>query len=327
MDSPGFYFCLCPDSALAREHADGLLARVDTDGREWDVCTFWADEGLDGRFWEALTMRGLTGRPRALLVRGAQNLTADVWKKLSSLLASPRPHILPIFFLESPWEKGQPKLPAHIGKLRCLEFADKKGWLWRSPGLDARALRKHVQRRAAAVGLRLAPDALDTLCVVVTPDAAAVRGMLEQLALASADGAVDVDLVRHMAESTPDVVIFEFIRHVQTGNAVEVWKTLLREGDGGESLLFPLLALLAREARLLWQLQAGENVWLPQQSSGLKRALVSRLGASGLATLFAALMEAEWAVKSGRRQPLQALEELVGSLTLAFASSPAGAAV
>ena len=318
MDIPGFYFCLCPDSTLAREHVDGLLKRVNAVGREREIHTFWADEGLDGRFWEALTMQGLTERPRALLVRGAQTLTAEVWKKLSAVLATPRPDILPVFFLESLWEKGQPKLPAHIAKLRCLEFADKQGWVWRSAGLDARALRKHVQQRAAALELRLTPDALDALCAVVTPDAAAVRGVLEQLALASGDGEVGVELVRNMAESAPEVIIFEFIRHLQSGNSAAVWRTLLREGDGGESLLFPLLALLTREARLLWQIQAGENVWLPQQTANLKRSLASRLGTSGLANLFAALMEAEWAVKSGRRQPLQALEELVGSLTLAF---------
>ncbi len=321
MDIPGFYFCLCPDSTLAREHVDGLLKRANAVGREREIRTFWADEGLDGRFWEALTMQGLTERPRALLVRGAQTLTAEVWKKLSAVLATPRPDILPVFFLESLWEKGQPKLPAHIAKLRCLEFADKQGWVWRSAGLDARALRKHVQQRAAALELRLTPDALDALCAVVTPDAAAVRGVLEQLALASGDGEVGVELVRNMAESAPEVIIFEFIRHLQSGNSAAVWRTLLREGDGGESLLFPLLALLTREARLLWQIQAGENVWLPQQTANLKRSLASRLGTSGLANLFAALMEAEWAVKSGRRQPLQALEELVGSLTLAFTSA------
>ncbi len=321
MDIPGFYFCLCPDSTLTREHVDGLLKRTNAVGREWEVRIFWADEGVDGRFWEALTMQGLTARPRALLVRGAQTLAADVWKKLSAVLATPRPDILPVFFLESPWEKGQPKLPAHIAKLRCLEFADKRGWSWRSPGLDARALRKHVQQRAAALKLRLTPDALDALCAVATPDAAAVRGVLEQLALASDDGEVGVELVRNMAESAPEVIIFEVIRHLQSGNSAAVWRTLLREGDGGESLLFPLLALLAREARLLWQIQAGENVWLPQQTAHLKRSLAARLGTSGLVKLFAALMEAEWAVKSGRRQPLQALEELVGGLTLAFTSA------
>lgn len=324
MDIPGFYFCLCPDSALAREHVNGLLERASANKQKMGVRLFWADDGLDGRFWEALTMQGLTREPRALLVRGAQNLPADVWKKLSAVLGTPRPDILPIFFLESPWEKGQPKLPAHLAKLRCLEFADKRGWVWRSPGLDARTLRAYIQQHAAPLGLHLEADALDALCSVVTPDSIAVRGTLEQLALAypaAADGRVGVELIRAMAGSTPDVLVFEFIRQLQSGNVAEVWRTLLREGDGGESLLFPLLALLVREARQLWQIQAGENIWLPQQTAHLKRGLASRLGTSGLARLFAVLTEAEWAVKSGRRQPVQALEELVGSLTRLFASA------
>lgn len=324
MNIPGFYFCLCPDSALAREHVDALLEGVNGTGPKREVRVFWADDGLDGRFWETLTMQGLTQVPRALLVRSSQNLPADVWKKLSGVLGTPRPDILPIFFLESSWEKGQPKLPAHIAKLRCLEFADKQGWAWRSPGLDARALRIYIQQHAVLLGLRLETDALDALCAVVTPDAMAVHGVLAQLALAcpaGADGRVGVELIRAMAGSTPDVLIFEFIRHLQSGNVAEVWRTLLREGDGGESLLFPLLALLVREARQLWQIRAGESIWLPQQTAHLKRGLASRLGTSGLARLFAVLMDAEWAVKSGRRQPVQALEELVGSLTRLFASA------
>ena len=324
MNIPGFYFCLCPDSTLAREHVDGLLERVNSTGQKREVRIFWADDGLDGRFWEALTMQGLTRDPRALLVRGSQSLPADVWKKLSAVLGTPRPDILPIFFLESPWEKGQPKLPAHIAKLRCLEFADKQGWVWRSPGLDARALRTYIQQHAAPLGLRLEAGALDALCAMVAPDAMAVRGVLEQLALAcpaDTDGSVGVELIRAMAGSTPDILIFEFIRHLQAGNAAEVWRTLLREGDGGESLLFPLLALLVRDARQLWQIQAGESIWLPQQTAHLKRSLASRLGTSGLVRLFAVLMDAEWAVKSGRRQPVQALEELVGSLSRLFASA------
>lgn len=325
MDIPGFYFCLCPDSTLAREHADGLIQGMGSAGCEPEVHTFWADEGLDGRFWEKLTMQGLTNRPQVLLVRGAQALPADTWKRLSSGLATPRPGILPIFFLESAWEKGQPKLPAHIAKLRCLEFAGKQKWTWRSPGLEARSLRKHIQERAAALALPLAPDALDALCEIVSPDAAAVRGVLEQVALAAGGEAADAALVRQLAEHAPEMLIFDFIRHLQTGNVGEVWKTLLREGDGGESLLFPLLGLLTREARLLWQIRAGENVWMPQQVAGMKRALATRLGAAGIAGIFSGVMEAEWAVKSGRRQPLQALEELVASLTLLFRPDAAGA--
>ncbi len=334
MERPGFYFCICPDAALLRgwmerellgplaKEQGGLstpsLGLAPVRGSAPDIQTFWADEGLDRRFWDALTLMGMDGRLRVLVVRGAHLLSADVWKKLSSALASPRPGVFPIFCLECPWEKGQPKIPAHIAKLKCLAFAEKQKWQWRSAGLEARTLRQYIQREAADLGLRMAPEALDRLSEMLIPDASAIRGVLEQLSLASPDGSVDVALVSHMTEFTPDAVIFDFIRQLENGNARAVWRTLLREGDGGESLLFPLLTLMAREARTLWQMNAGEKVFVPQYVEAEKRRLASKLGFGGLAHIFEALAAAEYSVKSGARSPLQAMEALVARLSLIF---------
>jgi DNA polymerase-3 subunit delta len=287
-----------------------------------DVQTYWADEGLDRRFWDALTLLAMDGRTRVLVVRGAHQLPAEVWKKLSSALATPRPGILPVFCLECPWEKGQPKLPAHVAKLKCLAFAEKQQWQWRSAGLEPRTLRQYVQREAAARKLCMSPEALNTLSEMLIPDASAISGVLEQLSLASPDGTVDVALVRQMTEFTPDAVIFDFIRQLENGNARAVWKTLLREGDGGESLLFPLLTLMAREARTLWQMLVGEKVFVPQYVEAEKRRLAAKLGFEGLTGVFEALSAAELAVKTGARSPLQSMEELVARLSLLFGSAP-----
>ena len=332
MERPGFFFCVCPDAALLRGWMEReLLASLMEEGQGGlagglvparsaapDVQTFWADEGLDRRFWDALTLLGMDGRLRVLVVRGAHHLPAETWKKLSSALATPRPGVLPVFCLECPWEKGQPKLPAHVARLKCLAFAEKQKWQWRSAGLEPRTMRQYLQREAAAVGLRMAPEALNTLSEMLIPDASAIRGVLEQLSLASADGSVDVALVRQMTEFTPDAVIFDFIRQLENGNARAVWKTLLREGDGGESLLFPLLTLMAREARTLWQMLAGEKVFVPQYVEAEKRRLAARLGFEGLTSVFEALSSAELSVKTGGRTPLQAMEELVARLSLLF---------
>ena len=87
MEGPGFFFCICPDAAFLREYMDReLLAPLfsaDGDASRVDVQTFWADEGLDRRFWDALTLLSMDGRRRVLIVRGAQQLPADTWKKLS----------------------------------------------------------------------------------------------------------------------------------------------------------------------------------------------------------------------------------------------------
>ena len=76
---------------------------------------------------------------------------------------------------------------------------------------------------------------------------------------------------------------------------------------------------MAREARLLWQLQAGDKVFVPQFVENEKRRLASRVGFAGLCRMFAELQKAELSVKTGARQPLQAMEELVASLSLVFA--------
>ena len=67
MDRPGFFFCICPDAALLREYVEReLIAPASSGALPPDVQTFWADEGLDRRFWDALTLLGMDGRsPRA----------------------------------------------------------------------------------------------------------------------------------------------------------------------------------------------------------------------------------------------------------------------
>lgn len=55
-----------------------------------------------------------------------------------------------------------------------------------------------------------------------------------------------------------------------------MWKELSRSQDG-DSLLFSLLALLARELRLLWQLWAGEKVRVHPNEAAFKKQLATRL--------------------------------------------------
>ena len=50
-----------------------------------------------------------------------------------------------------------------------------------------------------------------------------------------------------------------------------------------------------------------------------KQQTASRLGVAGLAKLWDAMHTAELSVKSGRRSPGQALDALMGDLTLLFA--------
>jgi DNA polymerase-3 subunit delta len=321
MNRAAFTFCICPDGRIIRDHVAADLAAHAPPGGAWRRHVYWGDEELPPAFWEHLALPGLFAERRALLVRQAHALPAAVWKRISGALASPKEHCRPFFCLEMAWEKGQPKIPAHIAKLKCLAHADSRGWVWRYAGLDDRALRAFVQKEVQTRKLRFAPGALELLCAGLIPDASAVAAELDKLELAATDGLVSVKLAAQAAH-VPAFDTFRFLRLVQGGRLQNVWTEALRARRENEGLLFPLLGLLIREARLLWQLLQGESE--PAHSADLdaKRKLAFRLGYDGLAKLFRILFLADLSVKSGERQAEQALDALVADLSLLLAATP-----
>lgn len=323
MDNAGFIFLICPDGRLLREQAAALIeARVSADGGAWERRVYWGDEEPPASFWEHLTLSGLFTARRALVLRRAELLPAAVWKRVSAALAVPMQHCLPVFCLESAWDKGQPKIPAHIAKLKCLAYARERGWICRFPGLDERSLRSFVQKEAGARSLRFAPGALELLCAGLLPDAGAVACELDKLSLTADDGLISAELAAQAAQM-PRFNIFRFLRLVQDGKAREAWIDILHARQESETLLFPFLALLLREARLLWQISQGETPWVQRGDMDAKRKLASRLGHEGLARFFHLLFKADLSVKSGERRPEQALEALVADLALLFGAAQA----
>ena len=300
---------------LLRQQVEELLGAHPDAGRERHV--FWGDDELPPKFWEILTLQGLFSTSRVLVMRNAHALTADVWKRLSAALSRPNPQTWPLFCLEVAWEKGQPKIPAHIAKLPCFTFADAKGWIWRSPGLEPRSLRRHIQIRSKALGLDLEPGCVDILAETLLPDAAAVDAELSKLQLLAGGKPLTQEQARSVSPTT-EFNVFAFLRQLQAGQTASVWKSILEEQAKGEEPLFYLLAMLQREARQLWQILAGEQVRMGPSDQQAKQQTASRLGAAGLAKLWDAMHTAELSVKSGRRSPSQALDALMGDLTLLF---------
>ena len=316
----GFSFCICPDGRLIREHVAAELAAHASAGGAWERHVYWGDEEPPPAFWDHMNLSGLFPVRRALVIRQAEALPAAVWKRISGALASPKEHCWPFFCLETAWEKGQPKVPAHIAKLKCLAHADSQGWIWRHAGLDDRTLRAFVQKELKTRKLRFAQGALDVLCAGLIPDAAAVASELDKLELVAPDGLVSAELAAQTANA-PEFNAFHFLRLVQGGKIRNAWKDVLRARLKNEPL-FPLIGLLTREARLLWQLLQGEQVRTHPAELDAKRKLASRLGHEGLTRLFRLLFLADLSVKSGERQPEQALDALVADLILLLAANP-----
>ena len=319
MTRTGFSFCICPDGRLLREHVAAELAAQDAAGGAWQRHVYWGDEELPPAFWEHMNLPGLLPVRRALVIRRAHALPAAVWKRISGALASPKDFCWPFFCLEVAWERGQAKVPAHVATLKCLAYAESQGWVWRHAGLDERSLRAFVQKELKARRLRFAPGALDLLCAGLIPDASAVAAELDKLELAAPDGSVSAELAAQAAH-VPAFDIFRFLRFMQGGRVRDAWTEVLRARQENEGLLFPLLGLLIREARMMWQLLQGESVRVHPAALDAKRKLASRLGRDGLTRLFNLLFLADLSVKSGERQPEQALDALVADISLLLAA-------
>ena len=325
MQRPGFLFCLCPDSALLNLLLEESIQRFFPSAATVERLVFWADEGLPVRFWEALTLQGFMPASRVLIIRSAQLLPADIWRQLSKALARPNPQSFPLLCMEGTWEKGRPKLPAHVEKLPCTAFARKQQWWLERAGLDERSLPAFIKQTAQKLGLTCTPEALNRLAEMLAPQAAAIEGELLKLLLFVAsrrDGAagktVDVDDLAAINQ-TDKFNIFHIIRQLQQGNALQVWQQAMRES--GEDLIFPLLALLQREARQLWLALADPSSASMRRDGEQQLATASRLGITGLAALWDSMHDAELSIKSGKKTPDQALDSLLGAATWLFSSA------
>lgn len=316
MDTPSFYFCICPDSGLARRQVHELAAAWQKRAELPKTTVFWGDDDLSDAFWAKLTQAGLIKQEKILLVRQAQLLPTETWKKVSATLAKPFDSVLPVFFLEVEWEKKQPKLPAHIAKLRCLDFAKQQNWVWQNPGLDNKGLYNYLTQKAKLLKLQLQPEVLNTLSNITAPDSASADRVLEQLSLASVNGTVDMVDTLNLGVNNPELIIFDFIRCLESGNSVTVWKSLQRDDD--DTLFFPFLSLMNREAKQLWLLLHGGRAAFPPFIINSKAELAQKLGREGLANILKMIGETDWAVKTGQRQVKQAWDELVASMTLIF---------
>lgn len=319
MNRPGFSFLACPDSALLKQELERQAGGW-KDAGEPKRLTFWGDEDPSDAFWESLGQVGLFSERRILIVRQAENWSATAWKQISSALARELEHVWPFFCLEVEVERGKLKIPAHILKTRCFTFAEKKGWVWRSPGLGANVQRYAVEQ-AKKLGLAFQGDALAMFCDACPQDAQGILSELQKLSLLAKDGQIRSEWLES-GESAFEHDAFALIKQISRGDLASAWPAISADTEGG--LLFFLVAMLSREMRILWQILVGETPRLYPGEAARKKELAFQLGYEGLGKGFAALADAEWQVKSGRQTPSQTLEMLAVRMAAIFKPRASG---
>lgn len=302
-----------------RLRLDELVSSFPPPGGQWERHVFWGDDGLAKDFWEQFSLQGLFAQAKVLIVRQAQNLPAEQWKALSAALGSVAGTVWPIICLEVDSERGKPKVPAHIQKLACYGFAEKKGWLEVIPGLDSRSLPGFVLKAAKALGLNMTPQEAQQLAGRLLPDAALVQSDLAKLALlADHQGRLPKNAAS-LLEHNQDIHIFEMIASIQNNTRqAAVWRQILDERLGGDVSVFGFMKLLQREARVLWQVLHNEPSPLPPSVLGQKRALAQGLGPALIARIFDLLLTAEKGIKTGERSPEQSFDKLAADLFTLF---------
>lgn len=274
-------------------------------------------------------MQGLFAVPKALVIRNAQILPADtLGKQLSPALlplvpkkggSLPSPLVWPLICLEVGFEKGKPKVPAHIQKLPFWQEAEARGWVDAVPPLAGKALSVFIRAEASRCGLVLRPAESALLEEALPHDAALVSSEIAKLSLmADADGRLPQNATTFLGQAQ-ELGIFELMRIVQqNANAPAAWRRILEDRLSGENMVFAFVAIVLREARVLWQCLAGTPPPLPPQIAMQKKIAAEALGYAGLARLWEIALRADKGIKSGERGPDQAFEMLAAELFLLF---------
>lgn len=181
--------------------------------------------------------------------------------------------------------------------------------------MNRRNIGRELDAFAQEHGLTWGPGVKKVLVESLPLTVIALRHELEKILLLLAGEAVVT--LEHLAavQSEHEFDIFSFLRALQTPSGRKsTWETVLNDpamtsGD----LLFPITALLIREARILWLLAHDEDarVNLYPSLKREKKTLAKKMGPKKIGQIWDFALQADTDVKAGRVRPDQALERLV----------------
>ncbi len=277
---------------------------------------FWGDE-LAAQFWESFSAVQLDVSRDFIVLRKADVLKAEDWANLTSMIARLREDAFLVLCIESAWGEKGPKVPAYISGQKCYTHAKNKKWYFQEAPLTDDRKKDYIAQGIKARNIEMSRPVMDLLGELLSPPSALIDNALDQLAMIAEDRALEEKDLEHISASAPEMILFDYVKNLESGKSYPLWATVLHEHKP-DDILFPLIGIFAREARNLWKISANEDVKLPSFILEKKRAVANKLGKAGIATLFSLLSDADWSIKSGKKDSRQVLDELIFRLSLLY---------
>lgn len=310
----GFYFCHCPDMQLAKEYMENTY--IPSFGDAWvqaERRNFWTEDIQN--YLSALDTITFETKNKIFYIRNCQEIPLEQWKKISNAIGKPRSDVFSVFFLNNSLEKGKLKVPQIIQKLKCFEFAQKKGWLFESIGITDKNFAQIIKNEAKSkYNLNLSNEIIAILKDILSPNYNSINNILAQLSLAAdqTSGEVNAGVIAQLTNYTPELIWFDIINKIEAGKSADVWKSYYKASNQiDDSSIFSFLALMMREMRILWKIKTNEQVYIPTNQIAYKTSLAAKLGFTNIAKIISLLCFAEFAVKSGKKKSVDTLEELL----------------
>lgn len=258
-----------------------------------------------------LSALAMFGKRRLVMVQNIEAWPKDQLKAVASYLAHPYPSACLV--LSSIHRKGLEKL---------LTEAEARGSLVQFNAPTERDAPAWLQGRARRLQKLLSPQAASCLVEQLGVDLFRLQSELEKLVAYVGDREkIDLEDVKAAVVSQRAFTVFEMLRYVsqgQTRQAISSLRSLLLAGEHP----LGILALLARQIRLLWQAKDGAARKLPPAELAKKLGLplsvannytqqARSFSEAELYRIHGVICEADLAIKSTSTAPQLLLEALV----------------
>lgn len=255
------------------------------------------------------------GPSRLVVVDGAEAFSPAEWRKMEEYFSAPDPDSCLVFLVNKPSREWKEKklIPARYQ----VNYSPLKG----------KQARKWVGEEAARRGLRLSPKQLDQCALVAGNDPGAIAAGLERLLIYKGrEGTVTDRELRELIGVGQEGTVFNLTELAAAGKAGEALALLNRLLDEGEAPL-KLLSLISGSVRKLWlgvdAYARTKDAGAALEAAGVRfyreqfiRQVKSLMGGR-IAYWYRRLVETDWALKGGEKDPRLALERLLIDLSSA----------